>query len=470
MSSPAGGVFVYHPLNSQTPLFSLYDGVVHHLTRPSANKLSEDDRMRLQNRYRQHMRDVFARRGLDEKTCFDPDFKEDNRALVQRFRAFWPAFVGKTTLTEKAEGVAVFFPSIDCFDNRCVEIKGHNEAIFITSRTLDTIELFANTLSMAVFLNGLELRVLLGLEDPPPPHLLLAWMTMAARSTPDVLMLDALTGPKSRAMSARALHDELYAREYRWLPEAGRRGWAHYRLSSAITWLMLVALHQLIRGAHSESERFIGVTAPLPPSTSMLSLDSQYFSTLILAFIVLHEVAHIALGHNKASGPPVDPVIQKIVDGAMAHAAETGAEAHDLLGSFVGHETGADGFALDVIEEDYRDPMLETATLWCAALSGTNDDCGDWLDNFGKDPRGKYPAFSMRVWFLNGRFSSGRRQGPIAQAITRQAEALAKAIRQAEESSDISADVFRKLWDIAMKETGVASGVLSRILTQFGKH
>src|SRR5262249_41882984 len=158
-------------------------------------------------------------------------------------------------------------------------------------------------------------------------------------------------------------------------------------------------------------------------------------------------------GHNKAAGPPVDPLLREIVDRTMAHAAETGDQAHDLLGSFVGHETGADGFALDVIEEEYRDGVLEAATLWCAALSGTNDDCGDWLDNFNKDARGKYPAFSMRVWFLNGRFSSGKRQGPIAQDITRQAEALAIAIRAAEQSTPASAVAFRKLWDIAMKQT-----------------
>jgi len=402
----------------------------------------------------QHMRDVFERRGLVQKTFSNPDFREDDRALVQRFRTFWPALVGKTTLTDHAEHVAVFFPSIDCFDNRCIEIKGHNEAIFVTSRTLDAIELFANTLSMAIRLNGLELPVLLGLENPPPPYVLLAWMTMAARSVPDVLMLDALTGSAAREMSGRTLHDELYAKGYRWLPEAGHRGWGHYRLSSAITWLMLIALHQLVRGAHSESEGFIGATGPVPESTSMLSLDSHYFSTLILAFIALHEVGHLALGHNKAAGPPVDPVTRQLVDQVTAHAAETGAEAHDLLGSFVGHETGADGFALDVIQEEYRDPVLEAATLWCAALSGTNDDCGDWLDNFGKDPRGKYPAFSMRVWFLNGRFSSGKRQGPVAQNITRQAEALAKAIREAEQSTEPNSGVFRKLWAIAIDATG----------------
>src|SRR5262249_59453555 len=95
---------------------------------------------------------------LGEKSSLGPDFKEDARALVHRSRAFWPALVGKTTLTENAERVAVFFPVVNCFDNRCIEIKGHNEAIFITSRTLDAIELFANTLSMAVLLNGLELR------------------------------------------------------------------------------------------------------------------------------------------------------------------------------------------------------------------------------------------------------------------------------------------------------------------------
>jgi len=462
------GVFVYHPLNPQNALFPIYDSSQRQASQLT-HALSKDDESRLLKRYRLHMGDVVQRRGSKSGTSLDSDFRHDGRDLVHRFRKFFPALLEKTTLTDHAAKVAVFFPVIDCFDNRCIEIKGHNEAIFITSRTLDAIELLADTLSMCVRLNGLELAAMLGMEDPPPPHVLLAWMSMLARPMPDVFSLDAVLTQGAR--SEKALREELYSNASlsNWLPEANRVGWGHYRLSISMTRLMLIAIRALVGGEQPHSEAFVGRTRPVPATTSGLSMDSRYLATLILTFIVLHEIGHFALGHNNAAGPPVDPVLQKIVDASMAHADESGSEAHDLIGSFVGHETAADAFALEVIDEQYRDPMLEAATLWCAALSGTNDDCGDWLDNFGKDPRGQYPAFSMRVWYMNGRFSQGKRQGKIAHDITRQAEALAKNIRENEQMAEGNVEIFRRLWGIAAKETGVASDVFSRLRNLFGK-
>jgi hypothetical protein len=466
MSDPREGVFVYHPLNTQTPLYAAFADAVKRPAPSAVSVLSDDDRTRLLNRYRQHMRDVVERRGLKADTALEEAFKEDERALVKRFHAFFPALVQHTSLTDKAARVAVFFPVLDCFDNRCVEIKGHNEAIFITSRTLDAIELFANTLSLCVQLNGLELRTMLGLEDPPPAHILLAWMTLRARDIPDVYRLDPVVGADSRNLSARSLRDELYKNhEPNWLPAAGRRAFAHHRLSLCLSWLMLRALNRLVRSAHFGGERYLGLRYAVPAARSVLSLDSEYLATLVLSFIVLHEIGHFALGHNTVDGGAVDPVLQQIAEASARFSAENGGQGHNLIGSLTGHETAADAFALEVIEEAYRDPMLEAATLWCAALAGSNDDCGDWIENFAANPRGKYPGFAMRVWFLNGKFSSGRRQGRIAQEITRQAEALAAALGQDDDAAGESAEVFRKLWQIASEETGTARRGLSKILS-----
>jgi hypothetical protein len=467
MSDPQDGVFVYHPLNTQTPLYGAFTDAIKRPAPHIAPALSDDDRTRLLNRYRQHMRDVVERRGLKAETALEQPFREDERALVKRFRAFFPTLVERTSLTDKAAQVAVFFPVLDCFDNRCVEIKGHTEAIFITSRALDAIELFANTLSLCVQLNGLELRTMLGLEDPPPAHILLAWMTLRARDAPDIYRLDPVVGAGSRNLSARGLRDELYANEEpRWLPEAGRRAFAHHRLSLCLSWLMLRALNRLVRGAQLGGEHYLGLSCAAPAEASVLSLDSAYLATLVLSFIVLHEIGHFALGHNKVDGGAVDPVLQQIAEASARFSAENGGQGHNLIGSLTGHETAADAFALEVIDEQYRDPMLEAATLWCAVLAGSNDDCGDWVDNFAANPRGQYPGFAMRVWFLNGKFSSGRRQGRIAQEITRQAEALAAALGQDDEPAGESAEVFRKLWQIASEETGTAGGFLPKILNR----
>ena len=452
MSDPGqGGIFVYHPLNAQHPLYAVYAGATGRRRASAGTRsLPADDRERLQKRYRLHMRDVVEKRGLDPEAALRPDLKEDGRALVRRFRAFFPALLEKTTLTGKAGEVEIFFPVIDCFDNRCVEIKGHGEGVFITSRTLDVIELFANTLAMCVRLNALELRAMLGFEDPPPPHVLMVWMTMIS-GAPAIFMPDGVEDPRFSKIGARAMREELYVKDVsKWLPEAQQRGWSHYRLSLGLTWLMLRAVHRLVRGNSRGGEYCLGVTSAPAPEDSALSLDGGYLATLILSFIVLHEISHLALGHNMAEGPPVDPQIQTIVERSMEHAAEHGAEAFNLVGTAQGHETGADVFALEVIGEEYREPVMEAATLWCAALAGTNADRGDWVKGAFANPLG-YPGYAMRVWFINGRLSSGMRQGPIAQDITRQAEALASALSQ-QQHSVAHLELFGTLWKVAARE------------------
>jgi hypothetical protein len=92
-------------------------------------------------------------------------------------------------------------------------------------------------------------------------------------------------------------------------------------------------------------------------------------------------------------------VLQQIAEASARFSAENGGQGHNLIGSLTGHETAADAFALEVIEEEHRDPMLEAATLWCAALAGSNDDCGDWVENFAANPRGKYPALPCACGF-----------------------------------------------------------------------
>src|SRR5437762_994035 len=130
MSSGQDGTFVYHPLNSHTSMFSLYDNAIRARSAVLTHELSDDNRTRLLSRYRQHIHDVAERRGLVADAVLKSELAEDKRGMVRRFRAFFPSLIDKTALSDKAKHVAVFFPVLDCFDNRCVEIKGHDEAIF----------------------------------------------------------------------------------------------------------------------------------------------------------------------------------------------------------------------------------------------------------------------------------------------------------------------------------------------------
>jgi len=454
MSDPAqGGVFIYHPLHKNTPMYALYAGATGSgAAAPETHALSADDRARLHKRYRLHMRDVLEKKGLQPDAVFGREMREDRRALVTRFRAFFPALLGKTTLTGKAAEVGVFFPAIDCFDSRCLEIAGHGEAVFITSRTLDVIELFANTLSMCARLNGLELRRLIGFQDPPPPYITFLWFSMEAKAS-EALLLDELISPRSGAIGRRALREQFYLKGGSDLvPRDFLRASGHAKLSLGLTWLMMRAVNDLVRGGR-DGERYLGVTSPPARVRAWLSLDANYLATLILAFIVLHEISHLALSHNRAEGSPVDPLTRALIERLTEFAAKDGGQLNIHAGQAVGHETGADGFALAVIEEkDYRDPMLEAATLWCAALAGSNEDRGDWARNVFANPMG-YPGYAMRVWYLNGKFSTGERQGAIAQQITRQAEELASALGRDTHSSADRAELFLALWKLALCET-----------------
>src|SRR6187455_1165274 len=118
MADADGGVFIYHPLYNQTSLFALYENAQQAATE-FEHALSKEDETRLVHRYRIHMGDVLARRGAGAASLPEGDLKQDGRELIHRFRKFFPAFLEKTTLTEHAAKVAVFFPAIGCFDNRC---------------------------------------------------------------------------------------------------------------------------------------------------------------------------------------------------------------------------------------------------------------------------------------------------------------------------------------------------------------
>jgi len=61
----------------------------------------------------------------------------------------------------------------------------------------------------------------------------------------------------------------------------------------------------------------------------------------------------------------------------------------------------------------------------------------------------------MRVWFINGRFSSGPRAGEVARIACRTAEAIeTQASAQDRYAPDQVFSVFDALWGIARDEVG----------------
>jgi hypothetical protein len=452
-----GGIFVYHPLGAQTELFAVYTATLDDSAAAATEReVDPAARSYFFERYARHL-------GGALREPPPAALVNDARPLVQRFHAFFPALLARTSLTEHAARVNVFFPVFDRFDCRCLDGRGRGEAIFITSRTLDLIELLARTLSLCVRLNGLELPAMVAADPPAGGYLLLAWMNMFMRAVPDVFGFEEIVAAAARG--AEPLREHLAAFAPAWFSEGQRRCWGHYRVTRCLAWLMLREVNRLAgggaAGAGGEDDGALLAVARDGDATSLqLSLDSRYLATQILSFVVLHEIGHLALGNNALDGGPVSPVERAVAEAAVKAAEEgpgDGVVARDLIGTAVGHETGADNFALEVTnDDDTRDVLLEAATLWCAALAGTSGGCGDWLRNHADNPTSQHPDYAMRVWYMNGRFSKGRRQGAVAQDITRQTQALAASF-VAESGAPaptgaVAARAFQQLWSFAKQK------------------
>ncbi len=156
-----------------------------------------------------------------------------------------------------------------------------------------------------------------------------------------------------------------------------------------------------------------------------MSMDARYLATVVLTFVVLHEHAHIAHRHNSLEPMAEDPQIKQIVEGVMRFAKDhPDTVAVDLTESTQRFEQDADCFAIEAVPETYRSAMLEAATLWFTTLASADRGGTDWLEKSAEGKGRAYPQYAMRVWFLNGRYSTGMRQGKIAQEITRTAQAI----------------------------------------------
>ncbi len=448
--SELGAVFVYHPLGPQDPLYSAFAS----WTQPAGQEGAPvaDDRARLLGRYRPFA--LHRSRGGNPavSVTIPANLDEDRRELTRKFRAFFPSFLCGTDLQVLAPRIALVFPAVDVYDARCLRVDDR-PAVFVTSRMLDVIELFANTLSLCVRLNGLAAPYLLSMEDTPPEFVLLAWMALVAGDVPYITSLhDLLEGRSDGQELERALRVKLLHTRFDWMTAEANRALSYYQLSHYLCQLMLRAAQRVVRGDGWELLEYLKVTESIPCRSS-LSVDSRYLATLILSFIVLHEVGHLVLRHNEFE--PVEDW-SELVEAVKREAREVESivNVRDFSNTPPSYELAADNFALQVVNEQSRGPLLEAATLWCAALASTCANSLDWMDHaFVSGSTSEHPAYAMRVWYLNGRFSSGRRAGPIARTITRLAEWLGDQLSKDVPSPEQPTEVFRALWGIARQET-----------------
>ena len=436
----ADGVFVYHPLGLTTPLFELWREASKQPPRAQPAVSPE-----LLKRHRSH---VAAR--LRGAPSFPGDQTEDSRELVQLFRAFFPAFLEQIGAPPDRADIPVTFPTLALFDARVAEVA-QQRGIFVTSRVLDMIELFARTMSLCARLNGLAIPVLCALGDPPPPHVLLAWMPLHNHGLAGFTLSELLGVPIAGNLRQR-LEGQIFAAVPGFSAEASR-AWGRHRLAAYLAQITLASMQRLLRPDLAGGEELLGIAGELPSCDEAMSMDARYLATVVLTFIVLHEHAHIAHRHNSLEPMEEDPQIRHIVEGAMQFAKDhPDTVAVDLTESTQRFEQDADCFAIEAVPETYRSAILEAATLWFTTLASADRGGTDWLEKSAEAKGRAYPQYAMRVWFLNGRYSTGMRQGKIAQEITRTAQAIEASASSVDLSLEKLVPVFRALWEIGCAE------------------
>ena len=154
---------------------------------------------------------------------------------------------------------------------------------------------------MCIRLNELALPGLLAIEASEghiPRHVPLAWMAMT-KSGIAGLALDDLLARRPGTDLERYLRDEIFSTHVDWWPTPISRAFGRYTLSQYLSQLMMHAVSQLARPGGRGGQAYLGVTDAVAQSRTPGSVDSRYLATLVLTFIVLHELGHFLLGHNE---------------------------------------------------------------------------------------------------------------------------------------------------------------------------
>jgi Tfp pilus assembly protein PilF len=338
--------------------------------------------------------------------------------------------------------VPIAFPSTALLDARSLEDRGRRAA-FVTSGMLDAIELFARTVSCCARLNQQALSDLAEIEERPPEHVALAWMPVRGDRLPGLTISELLEVDRNPDALRALLFSMADFAAGRLQPGIARHHLAHY-LTQMMLRVIRRATHHGWDPAYSHGQRHR--VAPSP-------IDARFLELITLSFVALHELGHIALGHNGIGyrGTETELALSELFSTRLRDA--DGVESFvDFVGTQSSFELAADVFAVQVVAESLREPLLEAATLWCAAnerahfISG--DRIGD-LQHMSRSPQ-KHPSPAVRVWYLNGRLSSGRRAGPIARLIAAAAESAGYELQRGQGRADPGRELalFAALWDL----------------------
>jgi hypothetical protein len=294
-------------------------------------------------------------------------------------------------------GIELYFPVLNQFDARVVETRDRR-AVFISSRLLDAIELFAHSIGAWSWLNShLNERSLVPTGLPPVPY---AWLPFLIKEQ-YVELGEVPTG---------------YADYHNRLTRHFLRGM-----------VTLVDMGQIaIRLTGRDEVDYNGDDL----------IEPRYLAAVTLLYVYLHESAHLLSGHNELVPPPLTD-FERLVEASIREVIEKDNEAageivaRPLWGAGSGRgftfEMDADFLAVRSTMPQYGDVVLEATSLWLTALGTCRRGGADVFDAFRQSTGEEHPPYPMRVWFLNGALSSFTRQGQIARSVRRAVERMAGA-------------------------------------------
>lgn len=358
-------MFIYNPLGAHSALFTLYAS----MPTPTAVQPDTTDLRRLYARLAPRPAGMPAPVALDE----------DARALTHRVRGFLPLLLAHAGLPDELTHLPIVFPVTSVLDARSLEHRGFRAA-FVTSGTLNAIELFARTVSCCARLNQLALPGLAAIEEPPPEHVALAWMTVRADALPGMTIGELLEVERAPdALRALLFAMAGFAAEPL-QPAIARHHLAHY--------LTQMTLRTIRHATRDGWDPVYG--RGLPGRLTASPIDADFLALTILSFVALHELGHVALGHNAIEyrGTEAEVALSEAITSRLRDA-EGVENVVDLVGAQASFELAADVFAVQVVDESLREPLLEAATLWCAAIaSATCSTCPVRLSSTPRLPSG----------------------------------------------------------------------------------
>jgi hypothetical protein len=312
------------------------------------------------------------------------------------------------------ERQAFIFPAVRDFDVRMLPGE-FPPAIVFTEGTLDLIRFYAGAVAVCRALNAAALPQILEFEQREsgnlPPAVVLEWMTFDPQARQSVIEWLA-----KLAVSPKGLQARLFGRP-------GVDG-----SSVLATAILDIALDLVARYLHQP------FALPHLSESAAAVTDTDYVATLIVAYMALHEVAHVALCHGREAsyagflrshlaamgiGSTLgEPSPNPFVDARL----DDGRKARFFVGDHTPvDEVQADLTALRYVGDRFRPSILSAATVWLAALEDAfvgQEGRADCLSELGTAT--PYPSFILRLRTLNEAYGSAERRwaiGPVLDAI-----------------------------------------------------